>query len=194
MIKKAIKHTDSSFQQKFERFIQSRGLLVNSGYLTIKKIVSPLDNIYQIRIPHQEVQREIINLTEYYLSIDDKKLSKKIRFLIDEQKELFLQEYKNILMLPSYHDLKNKNSYHMTMLGIGICLSKDCKIKSNQEKEKRRCDILLKAIKPSKTSYVIEFKYMKNENKDIYNKLKVLANEAVKQISKKNIIMNYLVK
>lgn len=60
MIKKAIKHTDSSFQQGFERLIQSRelqtkvwletsfyeqsstsslwGLLVNSGYLTIKKL------------------------------------------------------------------------------------------------------------------------------------------------------------
>lgn len=39
-------------------------------------------------------------------------------------------------MLPSYHDLKNENSYYMMMLGMCLCLSRDYEIISNREAEK----------------------------------------------------------
>lgn len=203
MIKSAIKNSDNSFHQEYERLIQDGeletqvmletsfyessstsslwGLLVNAGYLTIKKVVSSMDSIYKICIPNQEVQREFINLTEYYLSINDASLSKMFRFLIEEKKEQFIQEYTNILMLPSYHDLKDENSYHMMMLGMCVCLSNEYEIRSNREQGKGRCDIVLKAKKTNKPSYVFEFKYRKENNTSLDD----LANEAVKQITDK---------
>ena len=48
-------------------------------------------------------------------------------------------------MLPSYHDLKNENSYHMMMLGMCLCLSRDYEIISNREAGKGRFDLVLKA-------------------------------------------------
>ena len=81
-------------------------------------------------------------------------------------------------MIPSYHDLKNENSYHMMMLGMCICLSNDYKVISNREEGKGRCDLILKAKDENKTSFVMEFKYVKEDNKD----LKEVAYEAVQQI------------
>ena len=89
MIKNAIKESDHVFHSEYERLIQDGeletritletsfyeysstsslwGLLVNAGYLTIQETINSLDSIYKVRIPNQEVQREFINLTEYYL-------------------------------------------------------------------------------------------------------------------------------
>jgi len=201
MIKNAIKDSDVGFQQEYERLIQDGrletrmtletsfyeyssssslwGLLVNAGYLTIEETVSPLNSIYTVRIPNQEVQREFIDLTEYYLSVKDARLSLMLRYLVEEKQDLFIQEYRNILMLPSYHDLKNENSYHMMMLGMCICLSNNYEVISNREEGKGRCDIILKA-KKNKPSFVIEFKYTKDSEQ-----LETLVNEAVKQIEDK---------
>ncbi len=198
MIKNAIKDSDTGFRQEYERLIQDGrletrmtletsfyeyssssslwGLLVNAGYLTIEETVSPLNSIYKVRIPNQEVQREFIDLTEYYLSVKDARLSLMLRYLVEEKQDLFIQEYRNILMLPSYHDLKNENSYHMMMLGMCICLSNDYEVISNREEGKGRCDLILKA-KKKKPSFVIEFKYTKDSKE-----LETLVNEAVKQI------------
>ena len=202
MIKNAIKDSDTGFQQEYERLIKDGkletrmtletsfyeyssssslwGLLINAGYLTIEETTSPLNSIYTVRIPNQEVQREFIDLTEYYLSINDARLSLMLRYLIEEKQDLFIQEYRNILMLPSYYDLQNENSYHMMMLGMCICLSNDYEVISNREEGKGRCDIILKAMK-NKPSFVIEFKYTKDSEE-----LETLVNEAMKQIEDKH--------
>ncbi len=198
MIKNAIKESDHVFHSEYERLIQDGeletritletsfyeysstsslwGLLVNAGYLTIQETINSLDSIYKVRIPNQEVQREFINLTEYYLSINDSRLSQMIRYLIEEKKEYFLEEYRNILLLPSYYDLKNENSYHMMMLGMCVCLSHEYEIKSNRENGKGRSDIVLKS-KTKGPSFVIEFKYTREEEN-----LEILADKAIEQI------------
>ena len=51
----------------------------------------------------------------------------------NEQLDKFIKEYRSILMIPSYHDLKSENSYHMMMLGMSICLNKDYQIISNRK-------------------------------------------------------------
>ena len=60
---------------------------MNAGYLTIQEVVNTLDSLYKIRILNQEVQREFIQLTEYYLSIQDSRLSLMLKYLIEEKKE-----------------------------------------------------------------------------------------------------------
>ena len=48
--------------------------------------------------------------------------------MIAENKNDFFKNYQNVLMIPSYHDLNNENSYHMMMLGMCLCLSDNYKV------------------------------------------------------------------
>ena len=45
-----------------------------------------------------------------------------------KNKNDFFKNYQNVLMIPSYHDLNNENSYHMMMLGMCLCLSDNYKV------------------------------------------------------------------
>ena len=45
-----------------------------------------------------------------------------------------------------------------------------------------RCDIILKAKNPTQTSFVLEFKYLKEDVPNVQEKLEQLSNEAVQQI------------
>lgn len=65
-------------------------------------------------------------------------------------------------------------------------LSNDYEIISNKE-EKGKCDIILKAKEANKTSYVLEFKYLKEAGKE---QLKRAAQEAIKQIKEKQYDVN----
>lgn len=208
MIKENIKNADLDYKDQYEDLIKNGyldtqvntqtsfyevkstpnlwGLFVNAGYLTIDKAIDITDSFYRIRIPNEEVNREFRNLTEYYLSLNEGQLNRLLRFLIQKQPNEFIKEYKNILMLPSYHDLKNENSYHMMMLGMCLCLSRDYEIISNREAGKGRFDIVLKAKYSKSTSFVLEFKYLKGTSKNLESDLDNLTNEAIEQIQSKN--------
>ena len=201
MIKTAINEADKRFYQEYEQLIKEGkldtwvwmetsffevssteslwGLLINAGYLTIEKIIDQTDGYCTIKVPNQELQREFRTLTSYHLHIDENELSRLFQSLIYERKEVFKQMYQEILLtLPSYHDLKDENSYHMMVLGMSAWLKTEYEIKSNQESGKGRSDIILKARNENKPSYVIEFKYTRDKKVD----LKELAKEAVDQI------------
>ena len=204
MIKQAITKSNYDFKNQYEELIINGkletvvnlqtsfyevantsnlwGLFVSAGYLTVDEAIDITDNYYRIRIPNNEVKTEFKSLTEYYLSLNDGQLSKLTRFLINEQLDEFNKEYQNILMIPSYHDLNNENSYHMMMLGMCICLSNNYKVISNREEGKGRCDLIIQAYDEKKTSFVIEFKYLKEDKKDIEKALDQLSNEAIQQI------------
>ena len=155
------------------------GLFINAGYLTIDEDLG--DDEYVIRIPNKEVRKDFIKLTESYLSLNKGQLNNIIKYLVSEKKDSFLRQYQNILMLPSYYDLKNENSYHMMMLGMSVCLCDDYEIKSNREEGKGRCDLILKAKNTNQTSFVLEFKYLK-ENQNVTDKLEELSSQAIQQI------------
>ena len=201
MIKTAINEADKRFYQEYEQLIKEGkldtwvwmetsffevssteslwGLLINAGYLTIEKIIDQTDGYCTIKVPNQELQREFRTLTSYHLHIDENELSRLFQSLIYERKEVFKQMYQEILLtLPSYHDLKDENSYHMMVLGMSAWLKAEYEIKSNQESGKGRSDIILKARNENKPSYVIEFKYTRDKKVD----LKDLAKEAIDQI------------
>ena len=110
----------------------------------------------------------------------------------------FFQIYQDVILkLPSYHDLRNENSYsmpfgyHLLMLGMCAWLSSDYTILSNRENGRGRADsvpfgyIILKERREGLPNIVIEFKYSKKESttdKDLEN----LAKEGLNQIKDKN--------
>ena len=161
------------------------GLLVNAGYLTVKEIIDRYNDRYCLMIPNMEVRKEFINLTEYQLGLNSGKLYSVVNSLVDEKFDEFLKQYQSVLMLPSYYDLTSENSYHMMMLGMCLCYWQQYEIISNRETGKGRSDIILKSKDEKKSSFIIEFKYIKDDKKDTKHQLSVLAEKALKQIKDK---------
>lgn len=201
MIKKAISSSDEAFERGYEELIRNGklettvkmdtsffevnntenlwGLLVNAGYLTLHKTISIQDSLYIIKIPNQEVQLEFRKLTAYHLKATETDLTVLFNSLKRCRKEDFEDRYRKILLtLPSYHDLKNENSYHMMLLGMCAWLSSEYEVISNREVGKGRCDIILKS-KKNQISYILEFKYTNDSSVD----LKQLAKSAIDQIN-----------
>lgn len=201
MIKKAISSSDEAFERGYEELIRNGklettvkmdtsffevnntenlwGLLVNAGYLTLHKTISIQDSLYIIKIPNQEVQLEFRKLTAYHLKATETDLTVLFNSLKRCRKEDFEDRYRKILLtLPSYHDLKDENSYHMMVLGMCAWLSNEYEVISNREAGKGRCDIILKS-KKNQISYILEFKYTNDSSVD----LKQLAKSAIDQIN-----------
>lgn len=201
MIKKAISSSDEAFERGYEELIRNGklettvkmdtsffevnntenlwGLLVNAGYLTLHKTISIQDSLYIIKIPNQEVQLEFRKLTAYHLKATETDLTVLFNSLKRCKKEDFEDRYRKILLtLPSYHDLKDENSYHMMLLGMCAWLSNEYEVISNREAGKGRCDIILKS-KKNQISYILEFKYTNDSSVD----LKQLAKSAIDQIN-----------
>ena len=206
MIRKAMEGRDQAFARGYEELIEKGkletlvrmetsffevssteslwGLFVNAGYLTIEKVISARDGRYVLRIPNEEVQQEFRDLTASYLNVSESSLSAMFNGLRYEERERFAQSYADMLLsLPSYHDLKDENSYHVLFLGMCAWLSNEYDIISNREEGKGRCDIILKAKKESLPSYVLEFKYLKEADTE---RLEESAKEAVLQIKEKH--------
>lgn len=201
MIKKAISYSDEAFERGYEELIRNGelettvkmdtsffevnntenlwGLLVNAGYLTLHKTISIQDSLYIIKIPNQEVQLEYRKLTAYHLKATETDLTVLFNSLKRCKKEDFEDRYRKILLtLPSYHDLKDENSYYMMLLGMCAWLSSEYEVISNREVGKGRCDIILKS-KKNQISYILEFKYTNDSSVD----LKQLAKSAIDQIN-----------
>ena len=202
MIRKAMEGRDQAFARGYEELIEKGkletlvrmetsffevssteslwGLFVNAGYLTIEKVISARDGRYVLCIPNEEVQQEFRDLTASYLNVSESSLSAMFNGLRYEERERFAQSYADMLLsLPSYHDLKDENSYHVLFLGMCAWLSNEYEIKSNREAGKGRCDIILKAKKERLPSYVLEFKYLKEADE---NGLEASARAAIDQI------------
>ena len=205
MIRKAMEGRDLTFARGYEELIEKGkletlvrmetsffevssteslwGLFVNAGYLTIEKVISARDGRYVLRIPNEEVQQEFRDLTASYLNVSESNLSAMFNGLRYEERERFAESYADMLLsLPSYHDLKDENSYHVLFLGMCAWLSNEYDIISNREEGKGRCDIILKAKKEGLASYVLEFKYLKEADAE---RLEESAKEAVLQIKEK---------
>ena len=204
MIKNALKQADYTFKNQYDKLIKEGkldtyvsmqtsffeeannstlwGLFVNAGYLTVTKEINLLKGKYRIEIPNEEVKQEFIKLTEYQLGLSSGTLDTVTESLVNEDQETFLENYQEILMIPSYHDLEKENSYHMMMLGMCLCLNKDYEIISNREVGKGRDDLILKAKDEKRTSFVLEFKYLKEDKKALEEALAELSNKAIQQI------------
>ena len=157
------------------------GLLINAGMVTIEERKSEED--FTVRVPNQEVWKAFQELTAFYLQVDEYEIGTMLGYLKTGDIDKFAEAYRKVLLeLPSYHDLKDENSYHMMMLGMCTFLRRDYDVRSNRESGSGRGDILLYAKKPSIPNLVLEFKYTKDHSKD----LEELATDAVRQIKEKN--------
>lgn len=204
MIKNALKQADYTFKNQYDKLIKESkldtyvsmqtsffeeannstlwGLFVNADYLTVTKEINLLKGKYRIEIPNEEVKQEFIKLTEYQLGLSSGTLDTVTESLVNEDQETFLENYQEILMIPSFHDLEKENSYHMMMLGMCLCLNKDYEIISNRKVGKGRDDLILKAKDEKRTSFVLEFKYLKEDKKALEEALDELSNKAIQQI------------
>lgn len=207
MIKNALKKADDYFKKEYEKLITNGeietivsmqtsfyeeadnstlwGLFVNAGYLTVKEIIDQYNDLYCIAIPNAEVRKEFINLTEYQLGLKTGKLFSVVSKLIEEKQDEFLEQYRSVLMIPSYYDLTSENSYHMMMLGMCLCYSSQYDVISNREVGKGRNDIILKAKDEKQTSFVLEFKYLKAVKHNLQEELNQLAQQAIQQIEER---------
>ena len=156
------------------------GMLINSGMVTVEDYIE--ENYCSVRIPNKEVSKAFQKLTAYSLRVDASSMTSMMRNLRRGEMEDFVYEYKRILLqLPSYHDLRDENSYHMMMLGMCSYLYGEYEVKSNRESGKGRSDILLRPLKKANPGIVLEFKYTKDEKED----LEKLAQQALNQITER---------
>lgn len=156
------------------------GLLVNAGIVTIDEVLD--EDYYRLRVPNLEVWKVFKELTACHLRIDESQMEKMLNSLKRRDMERFVDEYQRILLeLPSYHDLKDENSYHMMMLGMCAFLRRDYVVKSNRESGNGRSDICLYTRHDRYPNLILEFKYTKDEKED----LDKLAKKAVEQIREK---------
>ena len=208
MIKQALKNSQYDFKEQYEKLVRKNylettvvlqtsfyeventpslwGLFVNAGYLTITKTINALHDRYRVEIPNKEVRKEFIDLTEYYLGLNMGQINNVVESMIQEDEEEFYDSYKNILLLPSYHDLTSENSYHMMMLGMCVSLAENYHVISNREEGKGRCDLIIQAKDEKRTSFVIEFKYLKEDKNNIKEELDRLSDDAIRQIRERN--------
>ena len=206
MIRKAMQQSEQSFKDEYELLIkngyldtlvsmetsfyeQSKtenlwGLFVNAGYLTISQYFD--GDFCRVVVPNQEVQKEFKTLTADYLNIEGSDLERICYALRMGNQEQFIKTYQQFLIkYPSYYDLINENSYHMIWICLGAGLNGMYEVKSNREEGKGRCDLILKAKQSSQPSYVLEFKYSKEEHD-----LDTLANTAIQQIEERQYDVN----
>lgn len=205
MIKNSLKKVDSSFGEQYEELISQGyldtlvyletsfyeeaeigslwGLFINAGYLTIDKQIR--NNYYRLVIPNEEVQNEFKSLTAYYLNAKDADFENLYNAFEMANEKLFTTTYTNILeTLPSSFDLKDENSYHMMVLGLCAWMRNIYEVENNREEGLGRGDIVLIAKRNDIPSYVLEFKYSKEECD-----LDKLANDAIQQIIDKKYDM-----
>lgn len=132
------------------------GLLVNSGYLTVKKRVDA--NTAVVKIPNNEVMSEFQVLIAEIAGIEALDLRQMFDALLKKDMERFLKLYRGIVIsCTSYMDAK-ENAYHMLFLGMCISLKGLYRVSSNLESGYGRSDITLEAQKAGYPHVVIEFK------------------------------------
>lgn len=194
LVRKALKLADSRFWEDFDRLAAGEtvpvwltletsyierdsdyslwGLLVNSGYLTARERIDA--NTVLIKIPNDEVMSEFQILISEISGINGLDLQQMLACLLQKDMKRFFKLYQDIVIsCTSYMDAK-ENAYHMLFLGMCIALRGAYCVTSNIESEYGRSDITLKALNPSYSHVIVEFK----QGEDIER----LKTEALQQI------------
>jgi hypothetical protein len=164
---------DTSFME-LESNATLWGLLVNSGYLTIIKMID--QDLATIRIPNGEVRSEFIKIVASQAHVDSTDLTRMFRALTECDMDKFLLIYRSIILShSSYYDgAQQENSYHMLFLGMCLSLQGLYEIDSNTEHGHGRSDIRMKSLSDARPHVIIEFK----QGEDLAR----LKEEALRQI------------
>lgn len=196
LIKDLIMDADEGFKEGFETLLKTKqadveldlntsffevqtiatlwGLLLSSGYITVKKAPQNKFDFYTIIIPNAEVMHEFEKIVAYYTGFGENSLKVLFHALMQKDIERFSVQYQKIIMNhTSFYDNK-ENAYHMLFLGMSVYLDSYYDVYSNREDGYGRSDIVLKAKRPQDIHVVIEFKQGE--------KVERLSKEALAQI------------
>ena len=153
------------------------GLLINSGYLTVKRHWSSIAQWYEVTVPNGEVAMEFRKIVAEFGRLNDNSLTKMLNSLVTLDMDTFEKQYQELtLVLTSSHDAANENAYHMLMLGICAGLSRYYRISSNQESGLGRSDIRMESVWKDYPHIIIEFKH------DREAALETMGKKALEQI------------
>ena len=164
-------------------------MLLNAGYL--KPCAGATGNWFHAELVNMEVKNIFADCIESWFANQANKTPKTIRkfvhYLLNGDAEGvsdILNE--DLLNEPSFHDLKQENSYHKFIFGILLGVANDYIVYSNPESGKGRSDCMIKPNDKEKNAVVIEFKHQSEDSKDLTKD----AQKGLKQIEEKSYIYN----
>ncbi len=156
-------------------------LLLFSGYL---KCTNLYENVYTLEIPNKEVKNCYRSIMKSFFA----KVSKDPLKIVDAIKEGNIELFKKgiewiIMNISSNQDLISENSYHNMLIGLLAYLYNEYEVKSNRESGNGRYDLAIIPYDKNRLAYIIEIKILDKEDKE--DKLKKVAEDAIKQIEEK---------
>ncbi len=194
LVKEGLRKADRNFWDKFESLIVGNevevwitldtsfvereslyslwGLLVNAGYLTVKKRIDAQTVV--IKIPNGEVMSEFQMLVAEISGVEGLDLQQMLSCLVKKDLNGFFQLYQKIVISSTSFMDARENAYHMLFLGMCIALRGSYKVTSNIEAGYGRSDITLESLLAGNPSIIVEFK----QGED----LEKLKGEALQQI------------
>ncbi|MBR5097998.1 MAG: AAA family ATPase [Spirochaetales bacterium] len=161
--------------------------LMLAGYLKPAGDVDITTDLTLLTIPNKEVQSVFKNEVVSWIgtAFNDTSVMKEIKLAIFENDILFLKQAieKYMKSCISYFDTASESFYHGMMLGLLACLSQAYRITSNRESGNGRFDIQMDPLDDNLPAVIIELKVSKDGSVE---KLKAMAEEAIKQINEKH--------
>ncbi len=164
--------------------------LLQGGYLkaTGKRLSHNTGNLYyKLAIPNLEVKKIYIGIIDRFFT--GKVGSKQPRLMLEALLKGEVLQFEEILRnivrkVFSYHDFSTEPEkvYHALTAGILVWLMDTHEIRSNRESGYGRYDIMIIPKKPSGIGYVIEFKALRDEQKETPE---AVLDTALKQIEEK---------
>ena len=158
-----------------------------AGYLKPAGDVDITTDLTLLTIPNKEVQSVFKNEVVSWIgtAFNDTSVMKEIKLAIFENDVLFLKQAieKYMKSCISYFDTASESFYHGMMLGLLACLSQAYRITSNRESGNGRFDIQMDPLDDNLPAVIIELKVSKDGSVE---KLKAMAEEAIKQINEKH--------
>ena len=169
------------------------GLMIQTGYLKITKVVDLALHIYKVKIPNYEINilfQQIIH--EWFRNkVPGNDLRTILKDLVTLNFENFEYKFKKLVKeMFSFMDVGEntaENFYHAFVLGMLVGLKDTYYVNSNRESGLGRYDIMLEPKNKTENSFIMEFKILNNtEEKTIEETIKT----AKKQIEEKGYETN----
>ena len=135
--------------------------LLFTGYLKIGNTINREENIYELKIPNNEVRKVYTNQFEQYFKEYQKEHKHEFMNALESEDTNTINEILNDILFRSASYYDNKESfYHGFILG----LLSDYEVLSNEEAGSGRLDLVVRPKKPSGKVVIIECKYARCED------------------------------
>ena len=169
------------------------GLMLQTGYLKITKVVDLAVHIYKVKIPNYEINilfQQIIH--EWFRNkVPGNDLRTILKDLVTLNFEEFEYKFKRLVKeMFSYMDVGEdtaENFYHAFVLGMLVGLKDTYYVNSNRESGFGRYDIMLEPKDKNGNSFIMEFKLYSEDKEE---SIEEIIETAKKQIEEKGYETN----